>query len=138
MTIHAYTDGASRGNPGESAIGVILRDENGNTIRSYGKYIGTATNNIAEYTALLACLSSVQETECHHLILHTDSELMARQLSGRYRVKDPALKGLFEKAQEYLRGAKHTFEIRHVVRGQNNEADELANRSLNLKRSIET
>lgn len=137
MTIYAYTDGASRGNPGESAIGIVLKDENGNTIRSAGKYIGTATNNIAEYTALLVCLSMVQETECRHLIVYTDSELMVRQLSGQYRVKDPALKAMFQEIQDKLSAAKHTFEVRQVARGQNREADEIANRSLNLKRSVE-
>ncbi|MBM4168866.1 MAG: ribonuclease HI family protein [Ignavibacteria bacterium] len=138
MTIHAYTDGASRGNPGESAIGVVLKDEQGNVIRCIGRYIGTATNNMAEYTALLACLAMVQETKCRHLIVYTDSELMARQLSGQYRVKDSRLKTMFREIQEKLDAAAYTFELRQIARDQNSEADVLANRSLNLKRSIET
>ncbi|MEX0602097.1 MAG: ribonuclease HI family protein [Bacteroidota bacterium] len=136
MTIHAYTDGASRGNPGESGIGVILKDENGTTLDTFGEYIGRSTNNHAEYRALLKCLELAGPLSCAKLIVHSDSELMVRQLLGEYRVKDAALREQFERVQSILRSAPFAFEIRHVVRDENREADELANRSINLKTSI--
>lgn len=136
MTIYAFTDGASRGNPGESGIGIILKNDKDQLISSHGEYIGHATNNIAEYSALIQCLKIVQDLECSLLVVHSDSELMVRQMNGEYRVKDVELKGLFEEAQTILTSSKFSFEIRHVAREMNREADELANRSLNLKRSI--
>lgn len=136
MTILAYTDGASRGNPGDSGVGIILRNEEGDTITAIGKFIGKATNNIAEYTALITCLSMVRDTACSHLIVHSDSELMVRQLRGQYRVKDADLKVLFEKVQDYLQSAPFSFEIKYISREQNHDADVLANRSLNLRQTI--
>lgn len=136
MTIYAFTDGASRGNPGESGIGIILKNDKDQLISSHGEYIGHATNNIAEYSALIQCLKIVRDLECSLLVVHSDSELMVRQMNGEYRVKDVDLKGLFEEAQTILTSSKFSFEIRHVAREMNREADELANRSLNLKRSI--
>src|SRR4030067_1895160 len=102
MTILAYTDGASRGNPGESGVGIVLKDEFGNVIGSHFGYIGQATNNIAEYTALAACLKLVKKTECDHLVVHSDSELMVRQLNGQYKVKDVGLKKHFQDIQKSL------------------------------------
>lgn len=136
MTIYAFTDGASRGNPGESGIGIILKNDQNQLISSYGGYIGHATNNVAEYSALIQCLKIVQDLECSSLIVHSDSELMVRQMNGEYRVKDADLKVLFEKAQAILTTSNFSFEIRHVSRKMNRDADELANRSINLKRSI--
>ncbi len=133
MTIHAFTDGASRGNPGESGIGVILRDEKGNTLTTHKSYIGQTTNNVAEYRALLACLKIVQSFACKKLIVHSDSELMVRQLQGKYKVKDLELKQYFEQVQNILRDSTFEFEIVHVSREQNKEADELANIAINLK-----
>ena len=83
MTLYANTDGASRGNPGESGIGIILRDERGTVVYSGSGYIGRTTNNAAEYQALLACLKKVLQLGCSKLVVRSDSELMVRQLRGQ-------------------------------------------------------
>jgi len=132
MTVLAYTDGASRGNPGKSGIGVILKDEQGTVLASHCDYIGTTTNNVAEYKALLHCLKITLETKCTLLIVHSDSELMVRQLQGRYKVKDKGLRVHFDNAQRMLASAPFKFEIRHVAREENRQADELANRGIDL------
>lgn len=136
MTVVAFTDGASRGNPGESGIGILMKDETGKVLVSLSDYIGTATNNIAEYTALIKCLEIAQETKCARLIVHSDSELMVRQVQGSYKVKDKGLKKLFADVQKKLASAPYKFEIKHVAREENGEADDLANRGINLKRRV--
>ena len=130
MTIVAYTDGASRGNPGKSGIGVILKDEQGTILFQASDYIGDATNNIAEYQALLLCLKKARELGCTKLRVYSDSELMVRQLSGRYRVKDKKLQQYYKKASELLKDSSFTFEIIHVAREGNRDADELANEGI--------
>jgi ribonuclease HI len=136
MTILAYTDGASRGNPGESGVGIVLKDELGNLIASQYGYIGKATNNIAEYTALAACLKLVQATECSRLVVHSDSELMVRQLNGQYKVKNARLKKHFQQIQHILVAAPFQFMIMHVPRENNREADELANLGIDTKKLL--
>jgi ribonuclease HI len=133
MTILAFTDGASRGNPGESGVGIVLKDEHGNVITTRYGYIGEATNNIAEYSALAACLQLVQTIECSSLIVHSDSELMVRQLNGQYKVKDAGLKNYFQHIQSMLSSSTFQFKIRHIAREKNFEADELANRGIDTK-----
>ncbi|MFA6457445.1 MAG: ribonuclease HI family protein [Bacteroidota bacterium] len=136
MKLTAFTDGASRGNPGDAAIGIVLKDEQGRTILSHKKYLGTTTNNVAEYSALLACLELVNGTEtfrCSELVVHTDSELMARQLNGQYKVKDAGLKVLFQKVKSVLTASPFTFSIRHIPRSLNKEADALANEAIDTK-----
>ncbi|MFA6470039.1 MAG: ribonuclease HI family protein [Bacteroidota bacterium] len=136
MKLTAFTDGASRGNPGDAAIGIVLKDEQGRTILTHKKYLGTTTNNVAEYSALLACLELVNKTEtfhCSELVVHTDSELMARQLNGQYKVKDAGLKVLFLKVKEVLTTSPFTFSIRHIPRSLNKEADALANEAIDTK-----
>jgi len=136
MRILAFTDGASRGNPGESGIGIHITDEQGTTLVSVGKYIGQATNNVAEYRALLVCLGLAADTPCTQLIVHSDSELMVRQLNGLYRVKDAALKRYFRQVSAKLASLPFPVEIRHVTREENRFADELANRAINVKRDV--
>jgi ribonuclease HI len=136
MTIYAYTDGASRGNPGESGIGVILKDERGDILFSCGGYIGTTTNNVAEYRALIVCLKKAIELRCSKLIVHSDSELMVRQLNGKYRVKNANLKGFFEEAREMITSAPFHFTIRHVERALNKDADLLANAGIDSKKPL--
>jgi len=136
MTILAYTDGASRGNPGESGIGIVLKDALGNVITSQYGYIGKATNNIAEYTALAACLKLVQKIECKNLIVHSDSELMVRQLNGQYKVKDEGLKKHFLCIQKILTASPFNFSIIHVPREKNKEADQLANHGIDTKKQL--
>lgn len=137
MTVYAYTDGASRGNPGESGIGIIFKDEEGNIIHSGGGYIGTATNNIAEYQALLACLKKATTMKCKRLVVHSDSQLMVRQLLGEYRVKDKVLQTFFREANTLLKNASFTFSIVHVEREKNHEADLLANSGIDAKQPLE-
>jgi ribonuclease HI len=133
VTIHAYTDGASRGNPGESGIGVLLKDEHGATIFSSSRYIGKATNNVAEYEALLCCLSAVADRECKKLIVHSDSELMVRQIQGSYRVRDKNLQKYYQKVYGCLQNAPFEFTIVHIDRGLNREADRLANQAIDSR-----
>jgi ribonuclease HI len=136
MTLFAYTDGASRGNPGESGIGIVVKDEHGNVIASQYGYIGKATNNVAEYTALAACLKLVETVECSRLVVHSDSELMVRQMNGQYKVKDASLKKKFQQIQNILATAPFQFIIMHVPREKNQEADELANRGIDTKKLL--
>ena len=136
MKLIAFTDGASRGNPGEAAIGIVIKSENNTTVETYKRYLGTATNNVAEYTALLQCVEIVKNSEtlrCTELVVHTDSELMARQMNGEYKVKDAGLKILFQKVKGLLATAQFKFSIRHVPRSLNKEADALANEAIDSK-----
>jgi ribonuclease HI len=127
MTVLAFTDGAARGNPGESGIGIVLKDERGAILRSLYGYIGIMTNNAAEYIALLTCLKLVGKIDCTKLTVHSDSELMVRQMTGRYKVKDAALKRYFQEIHRIKSAASYAFEIKHIVRELNGEADRLAN-----------
>jgi ribonuclease HI len=136
MTLLAFTDGAARGNPGESGIGVVFKDEQGATLTKICGYIGEATNNVAEYQALIACLKNAAKTKCTRLIVHSDSELMVRQLLGEYKVKDPNLKLMFQKAHRLLARASFEFEIKHIARELNKEADRLANLGIDTRKPI--
>src|SRR3990172_7216737 len=136
MIVYAFTDGAARGNPGESGIGVIYKDERGVTLTELSGYIGEATNNVAEYHALLACIHGASDLKCSKLVVHSDSELMVRQLRGEYKVKDPGLKRLFLKVQHLLGDASFAFEIKHVTRDLNQEADRLANLGIDSRKRL--
>lgn len=136
MTIVAHTDGASRGNPGESGIGIQMSDEKGNLLVSLSDYLGVATNNVAEYRALLECIKLARETTCTRLVVYSDSELMVRQVLGSYKVKDSGLKTYFQEVQRLLAEAPFSLDIRHVAREENKIADDLANRGINLKRRV--
>jgi ribonuclease HI len=122
-------DGASRGNPGSAAIGAIIKDEQGGLIARLSRRIGKATNNQAEYQAVIAALREAIRLGARKVDITLDSELVVRQLSGRYRVKNAALKTLYQEAQELL-ARLETVTIRHVPRAQNSEADRLANMAL--------
>ncbi len=137
MTLHAFTDGASRGNPGESGIGLILKDAKGATLASWHGYIGLSTNNRAEYTALIALLERMKSVTCERLIIHSDSELMVRQLTGRYRVRDAALRECHRRAAALLAAQPFRTVLRHVPRAMNREADRLANLAIDTRANIE-
>ena len=126
-----YVDGGSRGNPGPSGVGVVILDASGKRLKEVSKYIGETTNNIAEYSALLYGLEEALILRVDKIVVNLDSELVARQLTGDYRVKDPGLKPLFERAMNMLNSFK-SFEIRHIEREKNKEADKLVNRAINL------
>ncbi len=133
MILHGFTDGASRGNPGESGIGIVIRTEAGDSLVAEGSYIGRTTNNAAEYEALLALLDRARAMRCSQLIIHSDSELMVRQLTGRYKIKSPNLKDYYRRAKEKLAEMPFPVEIRHVLREQNSEADRLANNGIDRR-----
>ena len=125
----AYIDGASRGNPGPAAYAVVLQGPGGQTLAEIGKYFGRATNNVAEYYGLIAALDAAQSRGVTRLLIRSDSELLVRQMQGRYNVKSADLKPLYERALKLSRGFAH-FAIEHVPREQNTEADALGNRAL--------
>ena len=136
MRIIGFTDGASRGNPGPGGIGIVLKDEAGKILLEAKRFLGTVTNNVAEYTALLECLNHVKElgekrgVACTTLALHSDSELMVRQMNGEYKVKDAALKKLHSQARDFVSSSAFKFSLTHVPREKNREADALANESI--------
>ena len=124
-----YTDGAARGNPGPAGAGALLCDSGGRAIAELCEYLGEATNNVAEYRALLLGLKKAAELGGGEIEVLADSELMVRQLSGRYRVKNEGLKPLFQQAVRLLKEFEK-YSIRHIDREQNYEADRLANRAI--------
>ena len=124
--IVAYVDGASRGNPGDAAYGVRVCSIDGVELAAFGDYLGTQTNNYAEYRGLLAALAWAIDHGAKELQVVSDSELVVKQMSGKYRVKSPTLKPLFEEARD-LASRLERFRIRHVLRHENTEADRLAN-----------
>jgi ribonuclease HI len=123
-----YTDGGARGNPGPSAIGVVIYDKNNKKISEISKYIGTTTNNVAEYTALYIGVLKLKELKCKEVDMYLDSELIVRQLNGQYRIKDRKLKELYNKVTESLEGIE--WKAMHVKRNLNKEADALVNKAL--------
>jgi ribonuclease HI len=127
--VTANIDGGARGNPGPAAYGIVLREAGGATLLAAGKYVGRATNNVAEYYSLIAALDAARERGVTRLRVESDSELLVRQMQGRYRVKSPDLKPLHERALKMSRGFEH-FEIAHVPRERNREADRLVNAAL--------
>ncbi len=137
MILHAYTDGASRGNPGESGIGIIIRNEKGEVVLKLAASIVLATNNLAEYTALLTLLKRVKGIDCQRLVVHSDSELMVRQMNGEYRIKNPEISKYYSEIQRILRTSPFAFEIRHIPREANHEADQLANEGIESRVRLE-
>ena len=121
-------DGASKGNPGPAGIGVVIYDESGKVVKEIGEYIGQATNNFAEYTALLRGLSEVLNMGVSHVAVTTDSELLARQINGQYKVKSEVIIPLFESALDLL-GKFKTWTVNHVTRDKNKQADKLASQA---------
>lgn len=135
MKLVIYTDGASRGNPGPASYGFTIADISGKLLYEEGRYIGTATNNVAEYTAVLEAFKKVKEmfiAEPVNVELYADSKLVAEQLSGRYKIKSLHLKPIIEEIKILaveLGGVIYT----HVPRAKNTEADRLANLALDSR-----
>jgi len=125
----ANIDGASRGNPGPAAYAVVIRDPAGHVVLELAKRLGRETNNVAEYYALLAALDYAASNGISALRIRSDSELLVRQMQGRYKVKSTDLKPLHERAQKLSRQLGY-FAIEHVRREQNRDADALANVAL--------
>ncbi len=122
-------DGGARGNPGPAAIGVVLRDDGGEVVAEVGERIGRATNNVAEYRALLRGIELAAEHGAEQIELIGDSELVVRQVEGRYKVKDAGMRELHTEVKRALAGFDG-WSIRHVKRAQNADADRLVNQAL--------
>jgi len=129
MKVTLFADGGSRGNPGPSAFGVVIYDEHGTVIREIAEFIGIGTNNVAEWSGLIAGLAAALELGATDVAVRLDSELVVRQLSGQYRVKDAKLIPLAAQARSLLRRF-HSADIAHVRRKENAAADALANQAL--------
>lgn len=129
MKLLIHIDGASRGNPGPSSVGVVIRDSAGKTLREHHRFLGHGTNNIAEYSALKDALVLAKELGGTELKIHSDSQLLVRQYNGQYRVKNS---NLFKHLLEIhtLRSQFASVELVHVPREQNKDADRLANTAL--------
>lgn len=122
-------DGASRGNPGPAAYGVLIRDARGETVAKLKKYIGRFTNNVAEYYGFIAAMDYALSHGVRAIRVESDSELLVKQMRGLYKVKSADLQPLYERAQKMSKGFD-SFRIDHVYREQNREADALANEAL--------
>ncbi len=132
MRYLVHTDGAARGNPGPSAIGVVIQDDSGHVVYESSRTLGVHTNNEAEYLALIAALQHLREMRVKAADFRLDSELVVKQLLGQYRVKEPRLQTLHGQATMLL-NAVPDHSIRHVPRAQNARADELANEALDAE-----
>jgi ribonuclease HI len=123
-----HTDGGSRGNPGPSAIGVVINAPDGKHLESFGEYIGNTTNNQAEYRAVIGALKAVTKYEPKRLHFFLDSELVVKQLNGLYRMKNPDLKPLFGEVKALA--APYDVSFEHVLRIKNHMADLEVNKAL--------
>jgi secondary thiamine-phosphate synthase enzyme len=121
-------DGASKGNPGPAGIGVVICDESGTILKKIGQNIGTTTNNFAEYTALIRGLSEALQMGFTDAKIQTDSELMAKQINGQYRVKNESIISLHATARDLMQNFR-SVTLTHVLRGKNKEADALASKA---------
>ena len=134
-----YTDGGSRGNPGEAAIGIVIKNESGDSIKTYGEVLGIATNNIAEYTAIVVALQKVKQllgkerTKKTEIEFRMDSELAMKQLNGEYKIENEDLQPLFLKIWN-LKFDFGKMSFKHIPREKNKEADKLVNEALNRKK----
>lgn len=133
--IHVYTDGGSRGNPGPAALGVAISDGKGKTLAAFGKTIGVATNNVAEYSAVIAAyewLLAYPEVLANQETVHffLDSELVVSQLTGRYRIKSLPLLSLYHTIKEKEKALTLLVTYTHVPRAKNKEADRQVNIAL--------
>ena len=129
MKARLFTDGGARGNPGPAAYGFVLEADDGTVLAAEGATIGITTNNVAEYSALIAGLRRAIELSVPDLEVVSDSELMVKQLRGEYRVKNEALRQLFVEATQLADRLGHV-EYRHVKRAHNELADRLVNEAL--------
>lgn len=137
MKVSVFTDGGSRGNPGHSGFGVVIYDEKKQVVAKLSKYIGIKTNNEAEYSALVDALSWLRDNSTLHSIssvtFYSDSQLMVRQLQGKYKVKAENIKPLFNQAKSLLDSLNLTYQFNDIPREQNSLADELANQAMDRK-----
>lgn len=124
-----FSDGGARGNPGPAAIAFIIQSETGHTVIAHSRYVGVCTNNQAEYRALLAALETAVARKTEKVICHLDSELVAKQLSGEYRVKNKELKQLWEKVQDITKRFK---EVKFVIVPRSHSVIQEVDRLVNI------
>jgi len=135
MTFKAFIDGGARDNPGPAAAGIQIVDQGDNLLFAGGFFLGRLTNNQAEYRSLITALELFDKAGISEICIYTDSQLMARQITGEYAVKSPALKDLHGQAVEKLKGFDR-WEIKYIPRKENAAADKLVNKTLNAGRDI--
>ncbi len=126
MKLILNTDGGARGNPGPAGIGVVIRDANGMLVSQHHEYIGQATNNVAEYKALILALEESKKRGADQVQINMDSELIVKQMKGLYKIKEPSLKLLAGDVQKLLKEFKE-YTFTHVRREFNKDADKLVN-----------
>jgi ribonuclease HI/predicted RNA-binding Zn-ribbon protein involved in translation (DUF1610 family) len=134
-TLTLEFDGGSRGNPGPAGIGVVVRSADGTPLVTLGRCIGRATNNVAEYRALITAMEAARKLGARKIIIRGDSELIIKQMKGQYRVKHPDMKVLYDEAQHLY----HQFDeahIEHNLRHKNELADKLANKAMDCGRDV--
>ena len=127
--IKIYTDGGARGNPGPSGIGVVVQDEHGLVIGRHKKFIGNATNNVAEYKALLLGILEAKKIGADEVLIYMDSELVVKQMKREYKIKEPTLQILAKEAFSYLKDFS-LVKFNHIRREFNKEADALVNEAI--------
>ena len=137
MRVVAYIDGGAKGNPGEAGYGVVLKNEKTDILVAAGRYIGHSTNNVAEYRGLMGCLEIVAKFEVSALTVYSDSELLVKQMKGIYRVRKPHLQELHAQILNTINRSPYHFEIHHIPREKNSEADGLAGRAIRLRSDID-
>lgn len=125
-------DGASRGNPGQAGAGAVIRDPQGKVVRELRKYLGVMTNNMAEYSAIVMALAEAKAMGAGEVEVFADSELMVKQLTGKYKVKSADLKPLYDEASSLLKAFRR-YKIVHVYREENSLADKLANEAIDKR-----
>src|SRR5437763_7193873 len=124
--INAYCDGGARGNPGPAGFGAVIQDASGNVLAELSEFLGIQTNNVAEYSGLLAVLDYALAHGYRRLRVVSDSELMVKQIQGKYQVQSPGLRPLYYQARNKI-AQLESFEIMHALRHKNKDADRLAN-----------
>ncbi|SCX91692.1 ribonuclease HI family protein [Alkaliphilus peptidifermentans] len=127
-----YTDGGSRGNPGEAGIGIAIEDEQGNIIKEISQYIGKQTNNVAEYKALSRGLEVALDMGVKDIVCYLDSELVVKQIKGEYKVKNEGLIPIYNMIMPLINKFE-AFDIKHIRREYNKKADKLANDAMDNK-----
>ncbi len=128
-------DGGSRGNPGPAGIGVVVRAKDGTALVTLGRFIGHATNNVAEYRAMITAMEEARKLGAKKIQIRGDSELIIKQMRGEYRVKHPDMRLLYDEAQSLIQEFDHA-EITHNLRHKNELADKLANLAMDCKRDV--
>ena len=127
--INAHCDGGARGNPGPAGFGALIQDDQGMVLAELSEFLGIRTNDYAEYSGLLACLRYALDHDYSHLRVVSDSELMVKQIQGKYKVNSPDLKPLWQEARNRI-AKLEAFEISHALRHKNKDADRLANEAM--------